>query len=201
MIPVNYSNEDSFRIYVDYLALKKHFTTENYDYQKYRGKVKASFDSFKSRNDVFFFYKISKKQEPHEFLLSNILSNPKMWIRELTDENCDRVYLEWKGRIESLTYTFKEEIKNLRDDYAENFRVKDGQHPYIMTMYLQRRISLETFTIITHIAKVYDYWQQEIVDKVVSGDIIRLSKKYYPFLGIDQKKFSKIVKERFFEDK
>lgn len=201
MIPVNYSNEDSFRTYVDYLALKKHFTTENYDYQKYRGKVKASFESFKSRKDAFFFYKISKKDDPHEFLLANIITDPKIWIRDMTEENSERVYSEWKGRKEALTYVFKNELKTLLDDYASNFRVSNGQHPHIMTLYLQKKISLETFTIITHLAKVYDYWQQEIVDKIVSSDIIRLSRKYYPFLGIDQKKFSKIVKEHFFEDK
>jgi hypothetical protein len=74
----------------------------------------------------------------------------------------------------------------------------NGQHPYIMTLYLQNKISLETFTILSNISNVYDRWSNEIVDKVVARDIIRLSKKYYPFLEIDRKKFSEIVKERFF---
>jgi hypothetical protein len=96
---------------------------------------------------------------------------------------------------------FKNDIKKLKENYYDNFVVKDGQHPYVMTLYLRKEISLETFSILARISNVYDLWEKEIVDKFIARDIIRLSKKYYPFMEVDQKKFSKIVKEQFFEDK
>ncbi len=49
----NYATEDAFKTYVDYLALKRHFTTKTYDYHKYNGKVKVSFEAFQTRKDVF----------------------------------------------------------------------------------------------------------------------------------------------------
>ena len=103
--------------------------------------------------------------------------------------------------MDSLSYTFKTELKKLNDDYYSNFVVKSGQHPHIMTLYLQKEISLETFTILSKLSNVYALWENEIVDKFVARDIIRLSKKYYPFLEFNKEKFSKIVKEHFFEDK
>lgn len=198
MTSPNYANEASFRVYVNYLALKKHFETDKYDYHKYNGKVKAYYDKFMTRNDAFFFYKLSRKDEPLKMLIANLIKNPKAWIRDIVDETGEQVYLEWQKRMDSLTYMYKSELNKLHEDYQENFIVRDGQHPYIMTLYLQKHISLETFTILTRISRVYDYWEKEIVDKFIARDIIRLSKKYYPFLDIDEKKFSKITKDHFF---
>jgi hypothetical protein len=195
---INYATEEAFRVYVDYLALKRHFTTDSYDYHKYNGKVRASFESFQTRNDAFFFYKLSRNKNWHNIILANILKNPNVWIRELLEETGDSIFAEWEGRMDSLTYTFKDDLSRLKENYPENFIPTNGQHPHIMTLYLQNKISIETFTILSNISNIYDRWSNEIVDKVVARDIIRLSKKYYPFLEIDRKKFSEIVKERFF---
>lgn len=198
MTSLNYANEASFRVYVNYLALKKHFDTEGYDYHKYNGKIRASFDKFQTRNDAFFFYKLSKKDDPLKILIANLVKNPKAWIREIVEERGEEVYNEWEKRMDSLTYSYKNDLKKLKDDYHKNLAVVDGQHPHIMTMYFQKEISLETFTILSKISNVYDYWDEKIVDKFVARDIIRLSRKYYPFLEINQKKFSEITKEYFF---
>jgi hypothetical protein len=196
---INYATDESFRVYVDYLALKRHFTTDSYDYQKYNGKVRASFDSFSTRNDVFFFYKLSKKKDWHNMILANILKNPNIWVREILEENAETIFAEWEGRIDSITYIFKNDLSRLKENYADNFIPVNGQHPYVISLYLQNKISIETFTILANISNVYERWSKEVVDKIVAGDIIRLSKKYYPFLEINRKKFSDIVKEHFFE--
>ena len=194
----NYATKESFETYIDYLALKKHFSTDNYDYKKYNGKVKASFDKFQTRNDVFFFYKLSKKKDYHYILLSNLLKNPNAWIRDLCEEPAFEVYLNWKKKIDSLSYQFSSDLKKLKEDYKENFIVISGQHPYIMSLLLQKQITTETFTILTNISNVFEYWEKEIVDKFIAKDIINLSKKYYAFLDIDDKKYKDIVKNSFF---
>jgi len=50
-----------FEVYKMYLALKQHFTKDNYDYVKYRGKVTASEKSFEERRDRYFFKKLATK--------------------------------------------------------------------------------------------------------------------------------------------
>ena len=201
MTLLNYANEDSFRVYVNYLALKKHFESDGYDYHKYNGKVRASFDKFQTRNDAFFFYKLSKKNDPTKVLLANIINNPKVWIRDIVEDSGEEVFVQWEKRNESLTYIFKNELKKLKPVYQDNFLVSNGQHPFIITLYMRKEISLETFSILARLSNVYDMWEKEIVDKFVAPGIIRLSRKYYPFMEVDTKKFSKIVKEHFFEDK
>lgn len=198
MTSLNYANEDSFRVYVNYLALKKHFDTDGYDYHKYNGKIRASFEKFQTRNDAFFFYKLSKKKDPLKILISNLVRNPKAWIREIVEDRGEEIYNEWEKKMDSLSYSYKTDLKKLKDNYHDNLVVNNGQHPYVMTMYFQKEISLETFTILSKVSNVYDYWEEKVVDKFVARDIIRLSKKYYPFLDIDQKKYSEITKEYFF---
>jgi hypothetical protein len=192
------ATEDGYKHYIDYLALKKHFETDGYDYHKYNGKIRASVDTFRSRPDAFFFQKLSKQTDPHERLLSNIVRNPKAWIRDIVDEEGQEIYLAWKKRIEALSYNFSQDLNKLNEDYKSNYVVNQGQHPHLMTLYLQKQISLETATILFNMSKVSDYWQTDIADKYVARDIMRLLKKYYPFLQIEQKKFAKIIKDRFF---
>jgi len=198
MILHNSAVDTGFKTYVDYLALKRHFETDNYDYHKYNGKVRASIDSFRTRPDAFFFQKLASQNESHEKLLANVIKNPKVWIRDVIDDQGEEVFLAWKKRIEALTYTFQQDLNKLNEDYKSNYLVLNGQHPKLMTLYMQKQISLETTTILFHISKVSSYWENEIVDKFIARDIMRLLRKYYPFLEIDEKKFSKIVKDRFF---
>lgn len=192
-----YVNDKSFEAYVKYLALKKHFTTDGYDYHKYNGKVRASMDSFRSRNDAFFFAKLAAKDDYVNRILSNMLKKPNIWVRDILESEGDNVYIEWKRKQESLSYTFKSELKLLDPNYQTNFISRDRQHPIIMTMYLRKEISLETFTLLTHYANIFAYWDKILVDKIVSRDIIRMARKYKPFLAIDDKKFKDIVREHF----
>lgn len=189
--------DSGFETYIKYLALKKHFTSDGYDYHKYNGKVRASIETFRTRNDAYSFTKLSKKDNVIDFMLANFINNPNIWVRQLLDYEAENRYLEWRKKIESLTYTFKSELKNLNEDWTANFVSRDGQHPYIMTQYSQKKISLETFVILTHAANIFEYWSEKIVDKIISRDIIRLSRKYKPFLLYDERKFKDIIRDHF----
>lgn len=191
----SYVNDKSYAVYIKYLALKKHFTSDAYDYHKYNGKVRASFDSFCSRNDAFYFAKLAKHEDYENVLISNMVKNPNAWIRDIVED--DFIYVEWKKKIDALGYTFKSDLKNLDDDWKSNFVSNDGQHPLIISLRLQQKIQLETFTILTHIANIFEYWEQNLLDKYVASDIIRQSRKYYPFLEFDKKRFKTYVKDHF----
>lgn len=191
----SYVNENSFDAYIKYLALKRHFTSDSYDYYKYNGKVNASYDSFCVRNDAFYFAKLAKQDDYENILLANMVKNPNAWIRDIVED--DFIYHEWKKKIDSLGYTFKSDLKHLDEDYKKNFVSEEGQHPLIITLRLQQKIQLETFTILAHIANIFEYWEQNLLDKFVARDIIRHSRKYYPFLVLDVKRFKTYVKNHF----
>jgi hypothetical protein len=197
-ISQTYANDKSFNAYVTYLAIKKHFSSDGYDYFKYNGKVRASFDTFSTRNDVYFFARLAKTEDYENLILSNVLVKPEIWVRELLDGEANYRYLEWKKKMDSLSYNFKSELKQLRDDYQQNFISQDGQHPYIMSLYNQRKISLETLTILANTANIFSYWDEKIVDKIVARDIIRLTVKYKPFLKYDEKAIKSLIRQYFF---
>lgn len=197
------TSDASYEAYIKYLAMKKHFTTDGYDYFKYNGKVKASFDTFTARNDAYFFAKLAKQDDYQNLILANMLVNPNIWVREILGEEAHEVYVAWKRKQDSLTHSFKSLLSNgpLLDDWQSNFIVRDGQHPHIMTLYNQKEISLEDFTILTHTANIFSYWGEKIVDKIIARDIIRLAIKYKPFLNYDEKKFKELIREHFVRDK
>ena len=127
-------------------------------------------------------------------MLSNVVKNTNIWAGDLLEGPAEETYMNWKKRLDGLTYHFQQDLNQLDDNYKSNFIVEDGQHPKLLTYFLQRKISLETFTILTNLSNVLDYWNEKVVDKIVAGDKILLSRKYYPFLDFDRKKFSSIIK-------
>lgn len=192
------ASDKSFDTYVRFLAIKRHFTTDNYDYFKYNGKVRANNKTFMARNDAYSFAKLGKREDSQGLILANVLVKPDIWVRDLLDEEAEERYILWKKKIEALGYNFKSDLGKLYENYQENFISYDGQHPYIMTKYLQKQISLETLTILAHSANIFSYWDKKVVDKIVAYDIIRLVRKYKPFLTYDEKRFKDIVREFFF---
>lgn len=195
----NYANDKSFSVYIDYLALKRHFTNPSYDYHKYNGKIRSSFDKFTTRNDLIFFHKLAQNKDNHNIILSNMIINQNVWIRDLCEEEAQERYLAWKKKFDAFSYHLKQDLNRLDDDYKSNFMVKSGQYPRLMNMYLQKEISLETFSVLSNSSNIFEYWEKEINDKIISKDIILLSRKYFPFVEkIIGKKFVQIVKEHFF---
>lgn len=190
----SYATEESFNAYINYLALKRHFSSDDYDYHKYNGKVRASFQSFKTRNDAFFFYKLSQKKDWRNLQLANIIQTPSIWIRDLCEPNAEQVYFDWKKKIDAISHHFSSELSNLDNDLSANFVTDRGSHPLLITLFLRKRISKETFAIVSHLCNVYPYWDENLSSDVIARDVIRFGKKYYPFLSIDKKKFSTMLK-------
>jgi hypothetical protein len=186
--------------YRQYLALKNHFTKDSYDYHKYCGKSRATVQSFYKRKDRFWFEKVARQktdQEIVEFFVANFVSCPDpetLWIGEMIKEGEER-YTNWKKKIQSLSYIFKEETERLFDDKKvdEIFQCSKG-HPLILKNFLSGKISLETMVIYDRIflfGKDYDKKLQDPVWETVSRKI----KKYNPFLNIDVFRYRKILKE------
>lgn len=191
-----YSTKDAFDLYIYYLALKKHFTTE-YDFFRYNGKVKASSDAFENRKDKFFFYKLSKRSDAKEYILANIAYNPEIWIGDMIGDKGESIYHEWKKVHQSLLYTFQQDINILDEDFDSNLLSKDGQHPKLIKAYLSKKICPETLIMINEVTGVFNYWDKKLVDKVLWPDIKKRCTKYRPFLSVDKNKVKTILVNTF----
>lgn len=192
---------EPFSCYKTYLALKNHFTKDNYDYHKYCGKSKASLQSFYNRNDRFWFEKISRQktdQEIIDFFVSNFVScdDPQsLWIGQIIKEG-EQNYFNWAKRSQALTYIFKEEITSVFTikNFDQMFEIKNGQHPQILKQHLQKNLSIETLIILDRILSFKKNFDKKLDDPIWNFVSMKMT-KYSSFLHIDIFKFRKILKE------
>ena len=189
-----------FDAYRCYLSLKNHFTKDHYDYHKYRGKTRATVQAFYKRKDRFWFEKFARSKndkEVEEFFVSNFIysTDPAtMWIGEMIKEGDGR-YTEWKKKVQSLSYIFKEETESVFDNRKVDdvFNCSKG-HPPILKSYLGGSTSLETMVICDIIFGYGKDFDKRLTDPVWET-VSRKIKKYKPFLNINVPRYKKILKE------
>ena len=178
-----------FDVYIKYLALKKHFTNQKYDYFKYNGKTKASVAAFNRRKDRYFFERTSRKYQDKqiiEFFVSNFISsdNPSnLWIGEIINSG-EKSYQEWIKRQQSLTYLFKQQSEDLFSSkkLESVFDCSKG-HPILLKKYLRNEISIENMVIYELIFSYCNDFDKKLLDPV--WEIVSLKiKKYKPFIHI-----------------
>ena len=190
-----------FDAYRCYLSMKNHFTKDKYDYHKYRGKSRATVQSFYKRKDRFWFEKLARNksdQEVVEFFVSNFITctDPgKLWIGEMIKDGEGR-YIEWKKRNQSLSYVFKEETESLFSDgnFDSMFAMDGTRHPQILKEYLRKNISIETLVILDKILGFRGNFDSHLKDPVWETVSMRI-KKYSPFLNIDVQRYKQILKQ------
>ena len=190
-----------FDAYRCYLSLKNHFTKEHYDYHKYGGKTRATHQAFYKRKDRFWFEKFARAKtdkEVEEFFVSNFVSSTDpgtMWIGDMI-KNGEARYVDWKKKVESLSYNFKEETTAVFADgnFDAMFHIDGSRHPDILKEYLGGKVSLETMVICDRILGYREEWDKKLNDPVWETVSLKM-KKYKPFLNIDVFRYKKILKQ------
>jgi hypothetical protein len=186
-----------FDAYTKYLALKNHFTSD-YDYFQYGGKVSARQDAFERRRDKYQFYKLSKKKDVEGFLIANFIDdNSNKWIGDLNDKESEDVYNKWKGRQESITYLYKNDLNKMDDDLDLNLKVIDGQYPKLLQLYQFGTVSIETLVVLNKVVNYIPHWTKNITDHIIWPEHRRRILKYEPFVKFDPFKMKKLTLERF----
>jgi len=106
-------------VYSTYIAVKLHFERGSYDAFKYNFKgPHKKISTFTKSKDKFVYEKLAIKYQKYDelihFFLANFLAG-NTWIRDMTDE----AYIEWLGKIQSMSYRFNADMNKLYD-YAVN---------------------------------------------------------------------------------
>jgi len=189
----------AFECYKEYLALKNHFSSPNYDYFRYNGKLKVNSTSFDQRKDKLFFQKLAKHPDVHNFLVANLSKNDKAWIKELAySDDAERVYKDWLKRNQSLTYVVKNDLSQLDSPFDGNFIVSKMQsHPRLLQLYLGGHVTLETVCILLDITKAKKHWDSKMEFDPIYDEVRKKIEKYTPFIKYDKEKMKKIVLDYF----
>ena len=107
-----------------YTSLKLHFNSDTYDYFRYHGKVSTSIEAFENRKDKYHFYKLSRRfindDQGRDFIVANLVHDSNVWIGHLLTNESDIEYRKRQKIIQSLTYTFTNEIASLMSHKEPN---------------------------------------------------------------------------------
>jgi hypothetical protein len=190
-----------YEVYSTYLAIKRHFSSEQYDFFKYNGKIRCSLDSFKKSKDRFFFEKLSRKKKPQEvidFFVSNFIfadSPSSLWIGDII-KNGEAIYNEHKRIRESLSYLFEQDLKT----HTENLHLYDlvktegSKHPRLLKLYLNGTIKFEIFFIFIKCLNIKEKYDQVLEDPIWKLTSSKIS-KYDNFFKGDIAKYKSIIKK------
>lgn len=170
-----------------YIALKRHFSS-SYDYIKYNGKVNVSAASLEKRRDRYHFHKLAKQPDPLGLAVSNLFKDPSCWVGDLFDEEAQTVYRDMKRRRETLSYLFKDELTSI-DDLQDSLKVRDGQHPHLLKLYLRGKVSPETLIILDDIGRIFSYWDGKIEETYQWPEVRFKLDKLRPFFPYNRDKY------------
>jgi hypothetical protein len=193
-----------FAAYALWNALKLHFTSDSYDYFKYNGKTNVSKQTFSIRKDKYQFYKLSRKyslEELRNFYVANFVYGKSDWVGELLQDGNEN-YLKWQKIIQSLTYTFENDIVHLLDEVEKPndlLLVRSNEFPKLLQSVMNYSISIETVIILNDIMNFFPMWKKQIDDDIVWPDWQRRIEKYSPFIHYDKSKLKNILKEKIKE--
>lgn len=186
-----------FEAFKLYTAVKNHFTVESYDFFKYNGKVRASQHTFETRKDKYMFYKLSKREDALQYLVSNLSEHPSLWVGELFDPKHEAVYNNFVKRQESLSYIFENDIDKMLENFDDNFKVEEGDYPYLLKLLITGKITKETFIIVNDCVRFAGKWNKQINDPVLWPKIALNCKKLYPFLRYNKAKYCDVLRKKF----
>lgn len=188
-----------FEAYQKFIAIKLHFTTDSYDYFKYKGVISnLKPSSLDVRKDKYFFYKLSKKEDLEFFLASNFFHKKKVWVGKLFGHEAEDVYKAAVKRIQSLEYNLKTDLSQF-SSYEEALNSTDGQYPKLLTKYNQGEVQPETLIVLNEVYRVFDYWSEVIGDSLIWPETKRNLLNYSGFISFDSDKYKLILNSIYSE--
>lgn len=197
-----------FDLFKIYLGVKLHFTSDSYDFFRFRGKTNTSFESYLKRKDKYWFERLSRsfKGEPVDFFFALLAHNPHQWIGEVMEGGHEEVYSRWQRRMQNFSEEFSEDVGNLCQaaqgkGFNWLFEPHDGGHPPLLQMVVRGEISPESFITLDEILGFFPRFTQALESDPLWDSLRKRCEKYRPFLrskGVltNTLKYRRIVKEK-----
>ena len=198
---------DGFEVFKTYLAIKLHFTTDNYDYFNYGGKVNFKLETFTKRNDRYFFHKLSKQYDKYEitdFFVANFLDDDRQWVGNLLRKDGKQVYLNYKKYTDGISYHFRNDCLRIADDFStrslsfdSGFSCNNGQHPRLLQLLIKKNITFQTTVILDHFLGFAKRWDKQISEKFIWPILSKRLKKFNKFVKFNQTECKLTLKDVF----
>jgi len=198
-----------FDLFKIYLGVKLHFTTDSYDFLRFRGKTKTTFDSYLKRNDKYWFERLSRsfKGDPVDFFFALFAHNPHQWIGQMVEGGHEEIYTQWQRKMQNFTEEYTEDVSTICRGLAESKRGLNSLfscgtgHPPLLQAAVRGDISPETFITLDEILGFFPQFQKNLAGDPLWEAYQKRCEKYRPFLrskGVlsNQLKYRKILREK-----
>ena len=193
---------DGFKAYKYYIAVKLHFTKDNFDVFKNRGNLKGTRDAFNARNDRLMFERLARKFPVDKDLIQYYVANfaygsdAAVYSMEEAESNL----IEWNRRKQSITKIFSDDCNKILLDACKNklkkddvFNLTNKGYSSILKLFLGKQISIETVRIIDDFHPIVEPWKQNSSMVLLWETEIRRIEKSKGFIKYDTAKIKKVI--------
>ena len=199
-----------FESYKLYLSLWQHFSlSRDYNYFKYKGKLgNITGKAYENRKDKYFFEALGARNKGDllQYYVANFAHHGSevLWIGDLHSKESEDVYVHWQKRVQSLTYIFEEDLKEVNEfliarglEFDRLFDVEEDEHPLIFRFVQQRMIEVESYIIMDKILGFSKRIAKDIKDIYIFPSEQYRYDRYAEFLNLESDKYIKIMKGIF----
>ena len=200
-----------FESYKLYLAVWQHFSlSRDYNYFKYKGKLgNITGKAYESRKDKYFFETLGARNKGDllQYYVANFAHHGSevQWIGDLHSKESEDVYVHWQKRVQSLSYIFEKDLKEVNEfliarglEFDRLFDVEEDEHPIIFRFVQQRMIEVETYIIMDKILGFSKRIAKDIKDIYIFPSEQYRYDRYAEFLNLEKSdKYIKIMKGIF----
>lgn len=180
-------------VYSIFHALKLHFNSTNYDFHKFHGRIKAVLKPIDK--DYWCYQKLASYDNDTilGLCISNIIKNPKIYIRNLLSDESKEEFYFWQNRVKNkediLLLQMKYIIKNRFPDVLEQLE-SENKYQLLSSLFFQELLSLESIILLNEYFKFTKNYIEN--DNIIFDHLFYKLKKYKPFFN--NLEFSKIQK-------
>lgn len=186
---------DAVRLYEVFNAMRIHWNQKNYDFIKFKGRVK-NLDKITLDNskDKSIYYQVAKNYKNEKdfvlIILPLFLEDQGLHISTLLGkERCANSANEWYRKIQTMPTWFAKDCDEINKYIAKN-GLKHQQFflgNYILDFLLYDKINMETFIILN---KFIFFLTKNKKDSIIYRQMYDFTvEKYSPFIQVDLEKY------------
>ena len=189
-----------FRCYKYYIAIKLHFTKDNYNVFETRGNVKGSEQAFIARNDRYLFERIARKHQTDREVIKYFVANFSYGNDAVVynENDAEDNLQEWNRRRESLTRVVSNDLNEVILQKEKQglsrkqvFEFNLDSPPLLLKMYLGGKVTIETMFLLNKINGYLQLWHNNS-SMLLWEEEIRRIEKCEGFVKFNESKLSPI---------
>lgn len=186
---------NGFQAYKYYMAIKLHFTKDDFSVFVNRGHVRVKYESYLKRNDYQLFERAARQHDDREFIqyvAANFMyNNPDVIYDEQAGvEN----FQEFNRRKQSMTRIFENDVDLIVNEGYNlgNEPLTSSEIPGIVQLFLAGKVSVETMSILNDINQLLDNFTDNSLVNLMVGNDLRRARKAKGFVKYNKDRIMKV---------